>query len=200
MCRQGQPAAHVEPRGPHRGSDPRDTPYDDSDTPQTRAVWRRKWPPDAPRYPHPVTSERIFHIATRADWERTLESGTYTTSTAGRTLAEEGFIHASRREQVAGVFERYYRTLREPLVLLTIDPARLVGAELRVESVGDDTYPHIYGPINRKAVIDVVPLDRKGHPESFALVFLGDVAKRMAIAVLVMAVIAIVVVVARAIS
>ena len=102
--------------------------------------------------------EPIFHIATRADWEATLASGTYTTSTAGRTLADEGFIHASRREQVQGVFDRYYANAGEPLVLLTIDPARLE-SELRVEAVGDDTYPHIYGPIERQAVIDVVPLD-----------------------------------------
>ena len=104
-------------------------------------------------------TEHIFHIATRADWDETLRTGTYTTSTVGRTLAEEGFIHASRREQVDGVFERYYRSLGQPLVLLTIDPARLTEAEVRVETVGDDTYPHVYGPINRDAVVDVVPLE-----------------------------------------
>ena len=107
-------------------------------------------------------TERIFHIATRADWDETVRSGTYTTSTVGRTLADEGFIHASRREQVDGVFERYYRSLGQPLVLLTIDPARLTDAEVRVEPVGDDTYPHVYGPINRGAVIGAEPLDRNG--------------------------------------
>ncbi len=105
--------------------------------------------------------ERIFHIATAADWRRTLETGTYTTSTVGRTLDEEGFIHASRRDQVQGVFDRYYRGLGEPLVLLTLDPARLE-SELRVDPVGEDTYPHVYGPINRSAVVDAVPLDRRG--------------------------------------
>ena len=102
-------------------------------------------------------TEHIFHIATRADWEKTLRSGTYTTSTVGRTLADEGFIHASRRDQVDGVFERYYRSLGQPLVLLTVDPTRLTHAEVRVEPVGDDTYPHVYGPINRGAVVDVEP-------------------------------------------
>ena len=109
-------------------------------------------------------TERIFHIATRADWDETLRTGTYATSTVGRTLTEEGFIHASRREQVAGVFERYYRPLGKPLVLLTIDPSRLTDAEVRVEPVGDDTYPHVYGPINRAAVVGVEPLDRDGRP------------------------------------
>ncbi|UUZ58366.1 DUF952 domain-containing protein [Nocardioides sp. B-3] len=146
-----------------------------------------------------MTSERIYHIATRADWEATIESGTYTTSTAGRTLADEGFIHASRREQVQGVFDRYYAAAGEPLVLLTIDPARLE-SEVCAEAVGDDTYPHVYGPINRKAVVDVVPLDRHGRPETFARVFIRGVAKRMGIAVLVMALIVIAVVVAGKIA
>ncbi len=142
-----------------------------------------------------MTNERIFHIATRADWLEAMTSGTYTTSTAGRSLADEGFIHASRREQVQGVFDRYYAQAGEPLVLLTIAPERL-DSEVRVESVGDDTYPHVYGPINRAAVIEVVPLDQHGRPASFAWLFLGDVARRMGIAVLVMALIVIVVLVA----
>ena len=103
--------------------------------------------------------ERIYHIATRADWLEARRAGTYTTSTAGRTLEEEGFIHTARREQVEGVFSRYYSTVREPLVLLVIDPSRLE-AEVRVEAVGEDTYPHVFGPINRTAVVDVVEIRR----------------------------------------
>ena len=57
---------------------------------------------------------RIYHIATRADWLEATRTGTYRTSTAGRSLDEEGFIHASRREQVAGVFSRYYAKAGEP--------------------------------------------------------------------------------------
>ena len=105
-----------------------------------------------------MVPERIFHIATAADWRRTLASGTYTTSTVGRSLEEEGFIHASRRDQVQGVFDRYYRDAGEHLVLLTIDPARLRDAEVRVEPVGDDTYPHVYGPIDLTAVADTTVL------------------------------------------
>lgn len=106
-------------------------------------------------------TEPIFHVATRADWLAAQRSGAYTTSTRGRTLAEEGFIHASRREQVQPVFDRYYTDAGEPLVLLVIDPDRL-GAEVRVEPVGDDTYPHVYGPIEPAAVVDVHALDTDG--------------------------------------
>ena len=154
-------------------------------------------------YPHPVTSptpERIFHIATAADWRRTLDSGTYTTSTVGRSLAEEGYIHASRRDQVQGVFDRYYASLGEDLVLLTIDTSRLTDAEVRVEPVGDDTYPHVYGPINRRAVVDVAPLDRRGGVESLASLWIKGMAVRMGIALLVMALVAAVVLLAQQLS
>jgi uncharacterized protein (DUF952 family) len=143
------------------------------------------------------TPERIFHIATEADWRRTLETGTYTTSTVGRSLEEEGFIHASRRDQVQGVFDRYYRTLGERLVLLTIDPARLTDADVRVEAVGDDTYPHVYGPINRRAVVDVVPLDRRGGSETVTSLWIKGMAVRMGIALAVMVLVAVVVLVAQ---
>jgi uncharacterized protein (DUF952 family) len=141
--------------------------------------------------------DRIFHIATAADWRRTLESGSYTTSTVGRTLEEEGFIHASRRDQVQGVFDRYYAGLGQDLVLLTIDPTRLAGAEVRVEAVGDDSYPHVYGPINRSAVVDVVPLDRHGGAETLMSLWLGGMAVRMGIALAVMVVIAVLVLVVQ---
>jgi len=141
------------------------------------------------------TPQRIFHIATDADWRRTLETGTYSTSTVGRTLEEEGFIHASRREQVQGVFDRYYRGLGEHLVLLTIDPARLTGAEVRVEAVGDDTYPHVYGPINRTAVVDVTPLDRRGRTETLMSLWISGMAVRMGIALAVMALVTVAVLV-----
>lgn len=140
--------------------------------------------------------ERIFHIATAADWRRALESGSYTTSTVGVSLEEEGFIHASRRDQVPGVFDRYYRGLREDLVLLTVDTARL-RSEVRVEPVGDDTYPHVYGPIDREAVVDVVPLTRTGAPASVTSLWIEGMARRMGLALVAMAVVAAVVLLAQ---
>jgi len=140
--------------------------------------------------------ERIFHIATAADWRRALESGSYTTSTVGVTLEEEGLTHASRRDQVQAVFDRYYRTLREDLVLLTIDTRRLE-SEVRVEAAGDDSYPHVYGPIDRRAVVAVVPLSRTGAPETVTSLWVKEMARRMGLALLVMALIAVVVLVVQ---
>jgi uncharacterized protein (DUF952 family) len=95
---------------------------------------------------------QIFHIATADDWTAAQRSGEYTTSTRGRTLEQEGYIHASRREQVAGVWKAFYADAGEPLVLLTIDTERLT-SPWQEDRVGDDAFPHVYGPINASAVV-----------------------------------------------
>ena len=99
----------------------------------------------------------IYHIAEAADWEQAQRDGQYTMSTRGRTLAEEGFIHASTASQVALVANAFYQG--EPdLLLLVIDTER-VGPELRYEQVPGqpDPYPHIYGPLNLDAVAQTRP-------------------------------------------
>ncbi|UDY24744.1 DUF952 domain-containing protein [Nocardioides sp. Kera G14] len=100
---------------------------------------------------------QVFHIATVADWAAAQASGVYTTSTIGRTLEDEGFLHASRGDQWEAVRERYYRGVTTPLVLLVID-TDLLTSPWREDPVGDDTYPHIYGPLNTQAVVTTVPL------------------------------------------
>ena len=97
----------------------------------------------------------IFHIARQTDWEAAVDAGTYRESTLGRTLEQEGFIHCSQRQQVAGVANAFYRDV-DGLVLLVIDVDR-VGAEVRYEAVGGGTepFPHIYGPLNVDAVVAV---------------------------------------------
>jgi uncharacterized protein (DUF952 family) len=100
----------------------------------------------------------IYHIATAADWARAARDGQYTTSTRGRTLGEEGFIHASTASQVTSVANAYYRGVAD-LVVLVIDPGRVV-SEIRYELVpgSDAPYPHIYGPLNADAVVGTRPL------------------------------------------
>ncbi|GAA1967765.1 DUF952 domain-containing protein [Nocardioides panacihumi] len=99
----------------------------------------------------------IFHVATAADWRAALAAGEYTTSTIGVSLEQEGFIHAARGDQWEHVRRRYYAEVNEPLALLVIDVARL-DPPWREDPVGDDTYPHVYGPINADAVVAAVPL------------------------------------------
>lgn len=132
----------------------------------------------------------IFHIAERSRWEAAKLAGAYAWSTLDRTLEQEGFLHASREDQWEAVRERYYADVRQPLVLLVIDTDRLT-SPWSEDPVGDDTYPHIHGPLNPAAVVDVRPLAPAGAPgaptESFFRIFLGEVLFRMLAALVVMA-------------
>lgn len=101
----------------------------------------------------------IFHIAEVADWAAARVAGDYRISTRGRTLAEEGFIHASRRDQVLGVADAYYADAG-PLLLLSIDPARLTSPVRDDEVAPGVVFPHIYGPINLDAVVAATPFER----------------------------------------
>jgi uncharacterized protein (DUF952 family) len=99
--------------------------------------------------------EHIFHLAAPADWAAAQSSGKYRISTRGRTLDEEGFIHASRAGQVEGVRAAFYADLTD-LVLLDIDPERLTSPlHLEVPPGADQAFPHIYGPLDVDAVVGV---------------------------------------------
>ena len=140
---------------------------------------------------------RLFHIATRADWEEARRSGRYTTSTYGVTLAEEGFIHASRGDQWQGVRERFYAHVTEPLVLLVIDAERLdvpvVEEAPPGAGPGAETFPHLYGALDPAAVVQALPLEQATAPSdtraastdtgrSFSSLFLEEVFHRLLLA------------------
>jgi len=97
----------------------------------------------------------IFHLTFTADWEAGVAAGEYRLSTRGRSLDEVGFIHCSFENQVNRVATSLFAGTSE-LVLLTIDPAR-GRAEIRHENLdgGDELFPHIYGPLNLDAVVEV---------------------------------------------
>jgi uncharacterized protein (DUF952 family) len=104
-------------------------------------------------------SEHIFHIAKAADWDAAQAAGEYRVSTLGRSLEQEGFLHASFAGQWPVVHDAFYAGLDEPLVLLEID-AGLLGVPVVVEAPPgtDEQFPHIYGPLPVAAVVAVSPL------------------------------------------
>jgi uncharacterized protein (DUF952 family) len=93
----------------------------------------------------------IYHITTKQDWDAAKEKGFYTAP----SLKTEGFIHCSEHQQVKGVLERYYRG-KNNLLKLKIDPYRL-DSELKYELAPsvNENFPHVYGPINVDAVVNV---------------------------------------------
>jgi len=104
---------------------------------------------------------RIYHLALLSEWEAAQETGLYTTSTLGVSLEQEGFVHASREDQWEGVRDRFYADVGAPLVLLVVD-TDLLGSPV-VEEVPEgasEAFPHVYGPLETSAVIEVRALDR----------------------------------------
>jgi uncharacterized protein (DUF952 family) len=90
----------------------------------------------------------IYRIATMADWLKAMSAGFFQSA----DLAAEGFIHLAEREQVQGVYNRYYCEQRE-LVLLAVDES-LLAVPLRRENTsgGTELFPHAYGPLPLAAV------------------------------------------------
>lgn len=96
----------------------------------------------------------IYHVTTRTAWEEGKELGRY----EHISLQKEGFIHNCSRAQLAGVLDRYYKNTAD-LLLLHVDES-LLQAELKYElapSVNEE-FPHIFGPINIDAVVEVEQL------------------------------------------
>jgi uncharacterized protein (DUF952 family) len=97
----------------------------------------------------------ILHAALPEDWASSRRTGTYSISTRGRALADEGFIHASTPAQLDGVLRSFYADLGS-LVLLVLDVTALAaaGSPVRWEQVpgAADPFPHVYGPIPSSVV------------------------------------------------
>ncbi len=95
----------------------------------------------------------VFHIAHSTDVATLREQGTYRCE----SLDLEGFIHCCDRHQLQGVVSRYYNAV-DNVHLLMIDVDRLDAALIHENTVGgSELFPHIYGPINANAVLQIIP-------------------------------------------
>jgi uncharacterized protein (DUF952 family) len=109
----------------------------------------------------------IFHITTRMAWDEANNAGEYRAA----SLLTEGFIHCSTLAQVIPVADNYYKG-QDGLALLMIEPT-LLSSTLKWEAPSGgtpppgvpegDQFPHVYGPINLDAVVDVI--DLISHPD-----------------------------------
>ena len=93
----------------------------------------------------------IYHVVTKKAWSEALAQGWY----AADSLYTEGFIHNSKKEQVAGVLQRYYKGQTD-ILLLHIEEAKLT-APLKYEMAPsvNEAFPHIFGKLNLDAVVEV---------------------------------------------
>ena len=96
------------------------------------------------------TLSHFFHITERSVFAAALETGVYEAA----SLAGEGFVHCSTRQQVRRSAERFFAG-RSGLVLLCIEAAPLANL-LRYEAVDGESFPHCYGPIPLSAIPAVI--------------------------------------------
>jgi uncharacterized protein (DUF952 family) len=94
----------------------------------------------------------IFHITTKADWESAKINGFY----VAPALKEEGFIHCCHENQVEDILSKYY-TDRKDILCLKIETEKLTSQYIFEWSPSlEQTFPHVYGPINIDAVESVI--------------------------------------------
>ena len=111
------------------------------------------FPADAIAVP---TDQPLFHLALAEDWAQAERGGLYSISTRGLSLQQVGFIHLSWRDQVSDTFRRFYADAGEVL-LLTVDPRRVL-APLRADAVpSGELFPHLYGALPVEAVTSAIP-------------------------------------------
>ncbi|MVM32231.1 DUF952 domain-containing protein [Spirosoma sp. HMF4905] len=96
----------------------------------------------------------IYHIVSAADWASQEDSPNY----EAVSLQSEGFIHLSQKEQVGATLSRYYTNVPD-LLLLHVDTSKLTH-DLKYElATNNELFPHLYGPLNKDAVIEIEQLN-----------------------------------------
>ena len=105
----------------------------------------------------------IYHLLPAAEAEGVLQRRHYEAA----SLETQGFIHASGSvEQALRVANRRYAG-HHALAVLCIDRAR-IEAPVRDEEASDpEPFPHIFGPLNTDAIVEVREL-RRDHAGRFA--------------------------------
>jgi uncharacterized protein (DUF952 family) len=102
-----------------------------------------------------VSDAVTYHLVAADYWRGQHDGAEY----VPEAFAADGFIHCTDGAQnLIDTANRYYRDDPREFVALVIDQAKVL-AEIRYEDVAR-IYPHIYGPLNRDAVVGVVQIVR----------------------------------------
>jgi uncharacterized protein (DUF952 family) len=102
----------------------------------------------------------IYHVTTEKEWSVYYNKDHY----APMAYEKEGFVHNCHLHQLNGVLDRYFAG-RTDLLLLLIDDEKLVSPVRHETGTGNELFPHIYGTINKAAILKVIS-GRENFPES----------------------------------
>jgi len=110
----------------------------------------------------------ILHLMARPAWEQWRDGGEYDPP----SLASEGFVHCTGDDDLMlAVANRFYSGEAADVVVVTLDDPRLT-SEVRWEAPAhpdgtpatgaEPLFPHVYGPLDRDAVVGARRLLRSG--------------------------------------
>lgn len=110
-----------------------------------------------------------FHLVPAAVWVAADPNSAYLAA----SLATEGFVHCTDgEEELLATASRHYRLDPRPFVVLSLDLDLILARWTVDDSAG--IYPHIHGPVDRQAIIDVAPLMRADDGRFLAIGPHGD--------------------------
>jgi uncharacterized protein (DUF952 family) len=93
----------------------------------------------------------IVHVCTKAEWQKAKALNEFRVE----SLDSEGFIHCSGLDTILRVANSNWRG-RKDLIILFIDSAKVISPiKYEPDSESGILYPHVYGPINLDAIIQV---------------------------------------------
>ena len=111
-----------------------------------------------PRKALPPGPRQVYKILALSEWQDAVRAGAFT---GNADDVRDGFIHLSAAPQVAGTLARHYASRTEPLVLLTVDLARVDGEVIWEPSRDGALFPHVYGVVPVVAVLASESLSRE---------------------------------------
>ncbi len=95
---------------------------------------------------------QIYHLVPAERWRSWPAGEAYLPA----EYEQDGFVHCTKGDELMlQVANRFYRDVPGDFLLLVLDTARLT-SPLTWEQPGDDLaplFPHIYGSINREAIV-----------------------------------------------
>jgi uncharacterized protein (DUF952 family) len=101
----------------------------------------------------------IYHMLPKLVWQQQAPDQPYRHA----SLEREGFIHCTGEPPLlVSVANHFYHDQAGDFVILCIDENK-VQANVQWDPVGEHDFPHIYGPLNLDAIVEVIAFPRNAH-------------------------------------
>ncbi|MFT4924224.1 MAG: hypothetical protein ACI8WB_000302 [Phenylobacterium sp.] len=102
-------------------------------------------------------AQYIYLLAGQQEYDQALAAGELVRD----SLQNEGFIHASPADQLSRVANKHYTNVANVLVLV-VEQQRIT-PPVKWQPATGGLYPHIFGPMNMDAVIEVQAIKKDEH-------------------------------------